>query len=48
VDERDRRLLKWIAVSTTFLAAVVAVLLVLAVVQLVLTARGHAGHAVTP
>jgi hypothetical protein len=36
MDPRDRRLLIWIAVSTTFVAVVVACWLVLLIVQLAL------------
>jgi hypothetical protein len=36
VDPRDRRLLVWIAVCTTFLAAVAALALLVAILQVVL------------
>ena len=48
MDPRDRRLLKLIAVSTTFLAAVVAGALILFFVQLALmTLGGDGGHVIT-
>jgi hypothetical protein len=36
MDPRDRRLLVWIAVGTTFLAAVVALALLVTVLELIL------------
>jgi hypothetical protein len=47
MDPRDRRLLKWIAVSTTFLAVVVALALLGSLLALVLVdTGGRAGRVI--
>lgn len=44
MEPRDRRLLKWTAVSTTFLASVVALAILGTIMELVLLNTGsHAG-----
>jgi hypothetical protein len=47
MDPRDRRLLVWIAVSTTFLAAVALVAIAVTIVGVVLAHRGgHPGRVI--
>lgn len=48
MDPRDRRLLRLIAISTTFVAVVLALALVLAIVGVILVhVGGDSGHVLT-